>query len=190
MAFLTTISGFLLTPASQAMLTIPIFDFQSNPILFSPSWHFLKVRVQGSCVLCAHGSALFIPNQLLFFSPLFLCQSREMHHKGHGHGFPLVWLNEKVRWGHHEMALRPSHHPHRDQSPYITLKWHSRSPSRAALTGTTRVPWAAVTSSDPPVALVSQRCVEKELSRCGAVIIACCLKWNFWEQCKRFYNCI
>ena len=45
-----------------------------------------------------------------------------MHHKGHGHGFPLVWLYEKVRWGHHEMAVRPSHRPHRDQSPCITLK--------------------------------------------------------------------
>lgn len=55
------------TLACQAMLTVPIFDFQSHPRALSPSWCFLKVRVHGSCVLCAHRPALFIPNQLLFF---------------------------------------------------------------------------------------------------------------------------
>lgn len=81
------------------------------------------------------------------------------------------------------MALRPSHHSHRGQSPYITRKWHSRSPSRDALTGATRVPRAAVTSSGPPVALVSQRCVEKEQSKCGAILsLACRIKQRFTEK--------
>lgn len=31
------------------------------------------------------------------------------------------------------MAVRPSRRPHRDQSPYITLKWHRPSPSRGPL---------------------------------------------------------
>ena len=122
----------LISKFGRAMLTLLIFDFQSNPAPLPPSWHSLKVRVQGSCVLCAHNPALFIPNQppvsppsLLFF---FLCQSGEMHHKGHGHGFPLVWLHEKVRWGHHEMAVRPSHRPHRDRSPCITLKMAQAEP--------------------------------------------------------------
>lgn len=54
------------TLAYRAMLTIPILDFQSNPALLSPLWHFVKVRVQGSCVLCAQGPALFIPNPSFF----------------------------------------------------------------------------------------------------------------------------
>lgn len=41
-----------------------------------------------------------------------LCQNGEKRHKGHGHGFPLVWLYEKVRGGHHEMAVRPSRRSH------------------------------------------------------------------------------
>lgn len=39
----------------------------SDRVPHFPSWHFSKVRVQGSCVLCAHGPALFIPNQPIFF---------------------------------------------------------------------------------------------------------------------------
>ena len=45
------------------MLTLPIFDFQSNRAPLCPSRHSLKVRVQGSRVLCAHSPALFTPNQ-------------------------------------------------------------------------------------------------------------------------------
>lgn len=54
----------------QAALTILIFDFQSNPKLRSPSWCFLKVRVQGSCA-CVHTG-------LPFSSPIswsFFCLS-------------------------------------------------------------------------------------------------------------------
>lgn len=61
--------GFIPTLVSQAMLTIPILDFQSNPAPPSPLWRFVKVRVQGSCVLCAHGPALFVPNPSPFFPP-------------------------------------------------------------------------------------------------------------------------
>lgn len=56
------------------------------------------------------------------------------------------------------MAVRPSHRPPRDQSLYITLKWHRLSHSGAALTGTRGVPWATVTLCCPHVALV---CKEK-----------------------------
>lgn len=129
-ALWSILTGFFPTLTSQAMLTIPIFDFQSNPKPLSPSWPSLKVRVQGSCVLCAHRPALFIPNQpalsLFFFSScarMERCTTKVMDMD-----FLLVWLNEKVRWGHHEMAVRPSHRPHRDQSPYITQKWHRLSP--------------------------------------------------------------
>ena len=109
------------------LVSSPVLDFQSNHTPLAPSRHLLKVTVQGSCVLCAHRPALFSPNQLLFFFPTH--QNGEMHHKGHGNRFPLVWLHEKVRWGHHEMAARPSRRPLRDPSPYITLKWHGMSPS-------------------------------------------------------------
>lgn len=83
----------------------------------SPLWHTVKVRVQGSHVLCAHCCALFIPNPTFFL--FLLCQNGEKHYKGHGHGFPLVWLYEKVSRGHHEMAVRPSRRSHRDRSGYI-----------------------------------------------------------------------
>lgn len=108
----------------------------------SPSWHTVKVRVQGSRVLCAHRCALFIPNPTFFF--FLLCQNGEKHHKGHGHGFPLVWLHEKVRGGHHEMAVRPSRRPHRDRSCYTNPEMagaenipgtHSPEPGR--------FPWAS-----------------------------------------------
>lgn len=48
--------------------TMPRLVSQSNPTASSPSWHTVKVRVQGSCVLCVHCCALFIPNPT-FFSP-------------------------------------------------------------------------------------------------------------------------
>lgn len=94
------------------------------PISSFPSWYLLKVRVQGSGVLCAHMPALFSPNQQI--SPLSFssCQDGGMHHKGHGHGFPLVWLNEKVKRGHHEMAVEQRCHPRRDRRPHISIKWH------------------------------------------------------------------
>lgn len=60
------------------------------------------------------------------------------------------------------MAVRPSHRPHRDQSSYITLKWHRLSLSWAALTGSRKVLWAAVTLSPSPCDLsVPQQCAER-----------------------------
>lgn len=140
---------------------------------------------------CVHTGLPFsfpISPSLGFFF-FFLCQNGERHHKGHGHGFPLVWLNEKVRWGHHEMAVRPSHRPHRDPSPCITLKWHRLSPSGAALTRTSRVPWAPVTLSGPP-SVPSTVCKENRATNCGAKTITC-VKLNFLEhrvgECTRVF---
>lgn len=163
-ALWSILTGFFPTLTSQAMLTIPVFDFQSNPKPLCPSWPSLKVRVQGSCVLCAHGPALFIPNQpalsLFFF---FLCQNGEMHHKGHGHGFPFgltQWKGQMgAPWNGSEAFTSPSqgpeslHHPEMAQTEPL---WEPLSPEPGR---SRESPWPCLV---PLVALVSlQQCAER-----------------------------
>lgn len=69
-----------------------------------------------------------------------LCQNGEKHHKGHRHGFPLVWLYEKVRGGHHEMAVRPSRRSRRDRSRYTSPEMARLKTFRGCAAGTRKVP--------------------------------------------------
>lgn len=136
--------------ASQAMLTIPIFDFQSNPTPSSPTWHSLKVRVQGSCVLCANGPALFIPNQPLFFffSPVpewERCTTKVMD-------MDFLWFDSMKRSDEGTMKWQWGLHIALTGTRVLTSPWNGTDWAllRASLSGTRRVPWAAVTLSGPP----------------------------------------
>lgn len=80
------------------------------------------------------------------------------------------------------MAARPSRRPHRDQSPYITLKWHRLSHSGAQSQqnqGGGGVPWAPVTLSCSHVALASLQ-QENRATVWGAER-SCCVEPNFKE---------
>lgn len=84
------------------------------------------------------------------------------------------------------MAARPSHRPHRDRGPYITLKWQQVEPVRFPSQWEKRGPVGGTETglTCPNVALVSlQQHVrsEKRAAVVGADTIICCAELNFSE---------
>lgn len=147
--------GFIPTLASQAMLTIPILDFQSNPMPPSPLWHFVKVRVQGSCVLCAHGPALFVPNPSPFFFFFTVPEWRDAPQRSWTWiSFGLTqWKGQRrAPWNGSDAFTPPSQGPESSHHPEMAQVEPFRGPLSAEPGG---VPWAPVTLSCLHVALVS-----------------------------------
>lgn len=62
------------------------------------------------------------------------------------------------------MAARPSHRPHRDRGPYITLKWHQVEPVWLPSQWEKRGPGGGADRLNWPLALVSlqQHAVRRE----------------------------
>lgn len=173
--------GFIPTLVSQAMLTIPILDFQSNPAPPSPLWRFVKVRVQGSCVLCAHGPALFVPNPSPFFPPycarMERCTTKVMD-------MDFLWFDSMKRSEEGTMKWQRGLHAALTGTRVLTSPWNGtgwaiQGPSLSRTRGGGGVPWAPVTLSCSHVALASLQ-QENRATVWGAER-SCCVEPNFKE---------
>lgn len=116
---------------------MPGLGFLSSPRASSPSWHTVKVRVQGSCILCAHCCALFIPNPT-FFS--YCARMERSTTKVIDMDF--LWFDSMKRSEEGTMKWQWGLHVTLTGTAVVTpaLKWHDWKHSGDALTRTRTVP--------------------------------------------------